>query len=137
MLSSVVIVEVVLCVLTKDFVVKMSGLSFLRRMSFQKGKSSKHSSQTSVAAVSPDVIVPPLEDLKLQEAEVAEVLVVPDTQRVLLLHAAKQPYELTHGYPVPEVEGDHEVLVKSEAIGLNPIDWKAPYVSILPLLAID
>lgn len=51
---------------------------------------------------------------------------VPDTQTVLILHAAKQPYETAEGYEVPEIRDESEVLVRTETIGLNPIDWKAP-----------
>ncbi|EFQ36413.1 alcohol dehydrogenase GroES-like domain-containing protein [Colletotrichum graminicola] len=51
---------------------------------------------------------------------------IPQTQTVLILHAAKQPYETIDGYEVPEIQDEREVLVKTEHIGLNPIDWKAP-----------
>ncbi|TDZ21988.1 Trans-enoyl reductase lepG [Colletotrichum orbiculare MAFF 240422] len=51
---------------------------------------------------------------------------IPETQTVLILHAAKQPYEVAERYPVPEIQDEREVLVKTESIGLNPIDWKAP-----------
>lgn len=55
---------------------------------------------------------------------------IPETQTVLILYAAKQPYETAEGYQVPEILQDEpEVLVKTEHIGLNPIDWKAPYVT--------
>ncbi|GKT40279.1 trans-enoyl reductase lepG [Colletotrichum spaethianum] len=51
---------------------------------------------------------------------------IPETQTVLILHAAKQPYETAEGYQVPEIRDEREVLVRTEHIGLNPIDWKAP-----------
>jgi len=60
--------------------------------------------------------------------EPSERLLVPETQTVLLLHGAKQPYQLTESYAVPKADTDHELLVKVRVIGLNPIDWKAPYV---------
>lgn len=50
---------------------------------------------------------------------------IPATQKALLLHGTKMPYALVEGYPVPELRGA-EVLVRNKAIGLNPIDWKAP-----------
>jgi hypothetical protein len=53
---------------------------------------------------------------------------IPDTQSALLLHAIRQPYELKEGYPTPKVLRDEELLVRVTAVGLNPIDWKAPYV---------
>ncbi|KHE83127.1 hypothetical protein GE21DRAFT_10769 [Neurospora crassa] len=55
-----------------------------------------------------------------------EPLPTPEKQTVLLLHGAKQPYQLTEDYPVPKLEGEHDVLVRTQTIGLNPIDWKAP-----------
>lgn len=51
---------------------------------------------------------------------------IPSRQTVLLLHAPKQGYELVDDYPVPKPEHDSEILVSNKAIGLNPIDWKAP-----------
>ena len=51
---------------------------------------------------------------------------IPDTQCALLLHAIRQPYQLTADYAIPKAQHDHELLVKIEAAGLNPIDWKSP-----------
>ncbi len=51
---------------------------------------------------------------------------VPNSQIVLLLHAPKQPYRVTAGFAVPSFVHDRELLVKTRAISLNPIDWKAP-----------
>ena len=50
---------------------------------------------------------------------------VPPIQKVLLLYEAKHDYQLVEDYPVPAIRA-HEVLVQTKAIGLNPIDWKAP-----------
>ncbi|EKD16923.1 uncharacterized protein L3040_006210 [Drepanopeziza brunnea f. sp. 'multigermtubi'] len=47
-------------------------------------------------------------------------------QDVLLLHAPKQRYAHTQQQPIPELRNDREMLVAVDAIGLNPIDWKAP-----------
>lgn len=58
--------------------------------------------------------------------KVPEGSLVPSTQRVLLLHEPRQDYQIAHDYPVPGLLGDDEVLVMTKAIGLNPIDWKAP-----------
>lgn len=49
-------------------------------------------------------------------------------QEVLLLHAVKQRYAHTKGWPIPALKNDREMLVAVDVIGLNPIDWKAPYV---------
>ncbi|KAF2703622.1 GroES-like protein [Pleomassaria siparia CBS 279.74] len=51
---------------------------------------------------------------------------VPETQSALLLHAIREPYKITSDYPVPQTQGEDELLVKVTAVGLNPIDWKAP-----------
>lgn len=48
------------------------------------------------------------------------------SQEVLLLHGPKQKYEHTIEHPVPKLDKDHDMLIEVEAIGLNPIDWKAP-----------
>lgn len=53
-------------------------------------------------------------------------IAVPESQTILLLKGPKQPYELVKKYPIPELNSGSEVLVKTRAIGLNPIDWKAP-----------
>lgn len=52
----------------------------------------------------------------------------PQRQRILILEKIKQPYTEVE-YPVPQVRSDREVIVQNAVIGLNPIDWKAPYVS--------
>jgi hypothetical protein len=51
---------------------------------------------------------------------------VPSQQVVLLLHRPGQPYTLTSHYPVPLITKEDEILIKTNIIGLNPIDWKAP-----------
>lgn len=48
-------------------------------------------------------------------------ITTPSTQRALLLRAIKERYELVHDFPLPALEGHHEVLVRVEAIGLNPV----------------
>ncbi|KAK4057056.1 hypothetical protein OIO90_001956 [Microbotryomycetes sp. JL221] len=49
----------------------------------------------------------------------------PDKQDALLLHAPKQKYQLAQ-IPLPAFEQPDEVLIRIEAIGLNPVDWKGP-----------
>ncbi|KAF1847829.1 GroES-like protein [Cucurbitaria berberidis CBS 394.84] len=51
---------------------------------------------------------------------------LPENQSALLLHAIRQPYGISTEHEVPEIQHDHELLVKVNAAGLNPIDWKAP-----------
>ena len=47
-------------------------------------------------------------------------------QEVLLLHGPKQEYIHTKEQPIPNLQNDREMLIAVHAIGLNPIDWKAP-----------
>ncbi|KAK4052499.1 hypothetical protein OIV83_002301 [Microbotryomycetes sp. JL201] len=48
----------------------------------------------------------------------------PPKQEALLLHAPKSRYELTE-IPLPSLNSPDEVLIRIEAIGLNPVDWKS------------
>ena len=47
------------------------------------------------------------------------------TQRALILRGPKQRYELVDDWPFPLIQRPNEVLIRIEAIGLNPIDWKS------------
>lgn len=89
----------------------MSGWSIFRKFSGKKRKAS------AIGLADPGDTVPPV-----AMAPVA----VPESQTILLLKGPRQPYELVEGYPIPELNARSEVLVKTRAIGLNPIDWKAP-----------
>jgi hypothetical protein len=51
---------------------------------------------------------------------------LPKAQKALLLRDCKQPYDLVTDHQIPTLREEHEVLVQTAAIGLNPIDWKAP-----------
>jgi hypothetical protein len=53
-------------------------------------------------------------------------IVLPETQSALQLHAIRQPYKVTKDHETPTMQNDFELLVKVQAVGLNPIDWKAP-----------
>jgi hypothetical protein len=55
-----------------------------------------------------------------------QAVVIPVDQSALLLHATKQPYSVKECYEIPALKNDSELLVSVEAVGLNPIDWKAP-----------
>ncbi|RMZ86539.1 hypothetical protein DV736_g6237, partial [Chaetothyriales sp. CBS 134916] len=46
-------------------------------------------------------------------------------QQQLLVLQAKQPLHLKNDGPIPTSNTDHEVLVRIDYIGLNPIDWKS------------
>lgn len=92
----------------------MSGTSFLRRVSLHRLRKSLSSPRTE----GPLPVA--------EEAPEQKVHLVPDTQTVLLLHGPRQPYTVTDDYAVPQLRHDGELLVRTQAIGLNPIDWKAP-----------
>lgn len=51
---------------------------------------------------------------------------LPRYQSALLLNKLREPYTLSEQHEVPELSNQNEVLIKIQAIGLNPIDWKAP-----------
>lgn len=53
---------------------------------------------------------------------------VPSSQTAVLLYEPRQAYHVVHSYPVPDISNESEVLVRVRVIGLNPIDWKGPYV---------
>ncbi|GAA5968803.1 hypothetical protein JCM3765_001270 [Sporobolomyces pararoseus] len=60
--------------------------------------------------------------------------VLPETQSALLVHGPRQKYQLS-SIPLPVLKSEDEVLVRIEAIGLNPVDWKGPaYNFALPVL---
>ncbi|KAM3552573.1 hypothetical protein ARSEF4850_007323 [Beauveria asiatica] len=48
------------------------------------------------------------------------------SQCALLLHGPRQRYTLVRNHPIPALDGAAEILVQTEVIGLNPIDWKSP-----------
>jgi hypothetical protein len=89
----------------------MSGWSIFRKLSGKKRKASVFGLTDPSDAISPVRMAP---------------IVVPESQAVLLLRGPRQSYELVEHYPTPELHAGSEVLVKTRAIGLNPIDWKAP-----------
>ncbi|KAK3899751.1 chaperonin 10-like protein [Staphylotrichum tortipilum] len=90
--------------------------SFFRRLPLKPGRKAVPASGTDETQTLP------------QADEQVEPLPIPTpkTQTVLLLLAANQQYQLTEKYEVPQLQGEQEVLVRTQAIGLNPIDWKAP-----------
>jgi hypothetical protein len=75
---------------------------------------------------------------KLDIEPKAEVVTFDIThQEVLLLHGVKQNYVHTKQQPIPRLENDREMLVAVEVVGLNPIDWKAPYVDANRIFELD
>lgn len=42
-----------------------------------------------------------------------------------LLVVGKGKYELCNHYQMPVLQNDHEVMIRTQAVGLNPIDWKS------------
>ncbi|PQK13241.1 hypothetical protein BB8028_0004g01720 [Beauveria bassiana] len=47
-------------------------------------------------------------------------------QSALLLHGPRERYTLVNNHPIPILDDATEILVQTEVIGLNPIDWKSP-----------
>ncbi|KAF4990990.1 hypothetical protein FGRMN_8111 [Fusarium graminum] len=95
-------------------------------LSFVTDSSQEHSISQSASASEPRYIPPAelTEQDQLSESDYQPA--IPSSQSVLLLHAIRQPYQVTSGYAVPEIKHNHELLVRADTIGLNPIDWKAP-----------
>lgn len=89
---------------------------------FAKRRKSSAISVPKVAALTPTV-EDPRHDFQREEEHTEQ----PENQSALLLHAVRQPYEHISDHSIPNIEHDHELLVKVSAVGLNPIDWKAPY----------
>lgn len=91
----------------------MDSWAVLRKLSRKKRKTSVNGNTKSIDTVvhTPETMIP---------------VPVPKTQTILLLYGPKQPYKLVEDYPVPKLQTESEVLVRTRAIGLNPIDWKAP-----------
>lgn len=48
------------------------------------------------------------------------------SQQVLLIHGPREEYKLASNQELPQLQSDEEVLVRTIAIGLNPVDWKGP-----------
>ncbi|KAI0438923.1 quinone oxidoreductase [Xylaria telfairii] len=61
------------------------------------------------------------------------------SQTVLLLHAPKQSYQVSKDHATPRIDNGSELLIQTQVIGLNPIDWKAPDfgfgIPVLPYIA--
>ena len=104
---------------------RSGGGSFLRKMSLHKFRKSASLSNSGARDETSDSDTASTQQEAIAVADKPST-VPPETQKVLLLHAVRQPYQLTENYPVPKLESAHEVLVRAQAIGLNPIDWKAP-----------
>ncbi|OJZ83108.1 hypothetical protein ASPFODRAFT_63304 [Aspergillus luchuensis CBS 106.47] len=61
-----------------------------------------------------------------QSAPTDPIIPSKTTQRALLLHAAGEQYTLVTDHAIPEISHKDEILVKIQAVGLNPVDWKGP-----------
>ncbi|KAL4743637.1 oxidoreductase [Aspergillus similis] len=53
-------------------------------------------------------------------------LLIKRSQKALLLHSAREAYTLVTDHEIPTLVHLDEVLIKVAAVGLNPVDWKAP-----------
>ncbi|KAJ5907641.1 Polyketide synthase enoylreductase [Penicillium taxi] len=59
-------------------------------------------------------------------SEIQTLKPVEPRQRVLLLKGVREQYTLVDDHSIPSILNSGEILVKVLAVGLNPIDWKAP-----------
>lgn len=86
--------------------------------------------RTRSAASSPSGASPPVKRRKTQARvnfqRVTKGASPPRTQTALQLHAIRQPYAVSTDHEIPAVQHDHELLLRVNAAGLNPIDWKSP-----------
>jgi len=94
----------------------------------KKAKRRKTTEDEKVIILTPEV--QEKEDSKFQREYIDGNLgEAPRKQRVLLLREVKQRYAIEEDYAVPTVETDDEMILKVLYIGLNPIDWKAPWAT--------
>ena len=82
--------------------------------------------ETAQEEIIPSKLQDNLEIENTEEGKVVEFNV--PHQEVLLLHGPRQKYAHAREQPIPALQDDREMLVAVDAVGLNPIDWKAPYV---------
>ncbi|KAJ5363680.1 uncharacterized protein N7496_009393 [Penicillium cataractarum] len=70
---------------------------------------------------------PSLNSTAIKEEKTSLVSQTEDArQSVLLLKGVREQYTLVNDHTIPAILNPGEILVKVLAIGLNPIDWKAP-----------
>lgn len=50
---------------------------------------------------------------------------IPKNQSILQLPDLRQRFVVVESHPVPEIRRPEELVVKIQAIGLNPVDWKS------------
>ncbi|KIL85054.1 hypothetical protein FAVG1_11482 [Fusarium avenaceum] len=104
----------------------MSTISEESSFGVHQPSSQEQSVPQSVSATQPRYTPPANLSTQDQLSEADDSPTIPSSQSVLLLHGIRQPYQVTAGYSVPDIKHDHELLVRTDTIGLNPIDWKAP-----------
>jgi hypothetical protein len=49
----------------------------------------------------------------------------PSRTNAALIVAGKRQYQYHLSYPFPQLQNEREVIIRTEAVGLNPIDWKS------------
>lgn len=85
--------------------------------------SSTEKSQIKASATSlVTEVVPPLGEIEIATPKLSHS--TPETQEALTV-VAKHTYHLTSSFPTPQIQDDDEVLIRTCAVGLNPIDWKS------------
>jgi NADPH:quinone reductase-like Zn-dependent oxidoreductase len=95
----------------------------LRKIARQAKKQKTRRTSKKVAA-----LVETKDETVVQISEVIRptplIRATPTLQRALVV-ARKGEYEIRDDYGVPELENEDEIMIRSCAVGLNPIDWKS------------
>jgi hypothetical protein len=63
-------------------------------------------------------------DKGIATPKVTEIPSIPSTQRALTV-PSKHTYHVDNAFPTPQIQNGDEILIKTCAVGLNPIDWKS------------
>lgn len=63
--------------------------------------------------------------IKRKSLQIAPEYELPKQQSMLLLRELRQPFIVADDHRLPEIRRPQELLVRVQAIGLNPIDWKS------------
>ena len=98
----------------KDAIVKdlEDSLAMAKSAERQKQETAGNSSEKKLATI-------------ISKCTLLEQSKVPEEQRALVLHAIRERFVLSRKHPTPSLRKPDELLVRIQAIGLNPIDWKS------------
>lgn len=92
--------------------------------------------ETRSTDVGPNITETPLQE-QIQSQLSTSITAPATIQNALILHAVKEKYALVSDHAVPSILHQDEILIRISAIGLNPIDWKAPFVLLCPRFSVE